>query len=93
MNKDFKKKLLKWLVWGSIDALLIFVLAILMMTVEDNYNWDIEKFMNDHSFPMTIVPFLFQLWFVVNFVIVGLIVYRLVRRFISRSKNDSINGY
>ncbi len=63
-----------------IDITILMLLSILMIDIEDNYNMDILKYMQEKPFPLKLVPIAWVLWLIVN----GWFVYKFFRKIAKR---------
>ena len=59
-----------------INLTTLIFLSLLMMDVDDNFNMDILKYIQEKSYPWKLVPIAWILWFIVN----GLFIYKYLRK-------------
>ena len=70
-------KLISYIIFNLSTLLL---LSILMIDVEDKYNMDILKYIQENPLPWKLVPIAWILWFIVN----AWFVYKLARKAIKK---------
>ena len=73
--------MLKLISFIIVNLCTLLLLYILMIDIEDNYNMDILKYIQEKPFPWKLVPIAWILWFIVN----GWFVYKFIRKIAERN--------